>query len=195
MTKINFRILQFDDLESYRQIRLACLETYPDNFGTTFKEELNVGTLKLDHIFSENSSSDFIFGAFDNKQLIGICGFVKENRQKTNHRGEIVQMYVNPIFSGQGTGTKLLRLAIDKAFESGIIERILLAVVYSNDTAVKTYKKLGFVQYGILENYFKQGNNYWTQLFMVLTRIKYSMSQNISTNKKGWPAKQKSTKP
>jgi ribosomal protein S18 acetylase RimI-like enzyme len=43
-------------------------------------------------------------------------------------------------------------------------------VVNTNEKAINLYKKHGFVQYGILENYFNRGNDSWAQLFMVLTR-------------------------
>ncbi len=172
--EIRYRSLQPSEREKYRAIRLECLKNFPDNFGTTWEEESKAASLKLDKALTANNTHDFIYGAFHNETLIGICGFLQQERLKTKHRGEIIQMYVIPSFSGQGIGTDLLKHSIEKAFENEIIEQILLGVVYTNERAVATYKKLGFVQYGMLEHYFKMDGQSWPQLFMVLERKNYS---------------------
>ncbi|MFT3909051.1 MAG: GNAT family N-acetyltransferase [Ferruginibacter sp.] len=179
--KINFRLLTAADIESYRQLRLACLKNYPDNFGTTYEEALLDGSSKFSKILATNNGNDFMFGAFSNDTLIGICGFIQQGRSKTNHHGEIVQMYVDPSFAGKGTGTTLLKHTIEKAFENKAIDQVLLSVVYSNEKAVATYKKIGFAEYGKLENYFKEDGRSWTQLFMVLLRECYTNATTEST--------------
>lgn len=176
--RIDFRLLKADDLNSYRQIRLDCLRLYPDNFGTTYDEEVNAASLKFDKALLQTDTHAFLFGAFQDENLIGICGFVQENRTKTNHRGEINQMFVKPAFAGQGIGSKLLQLTIDKAFTNTCIEQIILGAVHTNKTAVKLYGRLGFVQYGMLENYFKQNDRYWTQISMILTKENYLESRS-----------------
>ena len=173
--QINYRLLNAVDIESYRKLRLACLKNHPGNFGTTYEEALLDGCSKFTKVLATNNSNDFMFGAFSNDKLIGICGFVQQGRIKTNHHGEIAQMYVDPAFAGKGTGTILLKHAIEKAFENKAIDQVLLSVVYSNEKAVATYKKIGFTEYGKLENYFKENGRSWTQLFMVLTRANYKI--------------------
>ena len=174
---INYKLLKVEDKNLYRQIRLDCLKMFPDNFGSTYDEELNKKSLKFDESLEYTDSSNFIFGAFDNYNLIGICGFTQENKLKTIHQGEITQMYVNPSFGRQGIGTTLLKLTIDKAFGTKSVEQILLGVLYSNEEAISVYKKFGFKQCGLIENYFKQGDKYWTKLFMILTKDKYNEAQ------------------
>lgn len=178
--KIKFRLLNVTDIESYKQLRLACLKNYPDHFGTTYEEELLDGSSKFSKVLAANDNNDFMFGAFANDELKGICGFVQQGRIKTKQHGEIVQMYVDPSFSGKGTGTKLLQHAIEKAFENKAIDQVLLSVVYSNEKAVATYKKAGFVEYGKLENYFKHDGKCWTQLFLQLTRAHYTNKNDNS---------------
>ena len=177
MISINFRLLHIANLESYRMIRLECLANYPDHFGDTYEEELNTTGNKFYEALRSNDSTSFLFGAFSGDSLIGICGFIQESRSKAKHRGTLVQVYTDPHFSGQGIGSELVRLTIAKAFGNALIDQILLSVVYTNDKAVNLYKKFGFIQYGILENYFKQGEMNWAQLFMVLTRENYSLNK------------------
>jgi RimJ/RimL family protein N-acetyltransferase len=173
MMNIQYRTLQGEDLGIYRQIRLECLKYYPDYFGTTYEEDLHASSLKFDKVLMAGSGDDFLLGAFADEALIGICGFVRGDRIKTRHHGEIVHMYVNPAFSGKGIGTRLLQLTIEKVFENSLVDQIELAVVDNNERAITTYRRLGFVQYGRLENCFKQGEQRWAQLFMVLTRENY----------------------
>ena len=167
------KLLNRNEFALYKKIRLECMKTYPDNFSTTYEEEANYKTLKLSHIFSDEKTNDFIFGAFIENELVGICGFVHETKIKTKHRGEITQMFVKPNFSKQQIGTKLLQAAIDKAFSNNTIEQINLTVIASNEKAVSLYKKVGFIRYGICENFYKDENNYWAETFMFLTRDNY----------------------
>jgi ribosomal protein S18 acetylase RimI-like enzyme len=168
--EITYRILNLSDKEHYRQIRLECLKNYPQNFGTLYEDEINSTSLKFDKIISQNHETDFLYGAFKDGKLVGICGNIQEDRVKTKHISEISQMYVSPEFGGNGIATNLLNLTIEKVFLNNLVEKIILGVVKSNTQAIKLYEKKGFVKYGILENYYKLNNSYETMLFMALTR-------------------------
>ena len=171
--KPEFRILSEQDVPLYRKIRLKCLQNYPDNFGTLYEDEIHAKNLKFDTILRQQNSQSFLLGAFVNQELIGICGCMREDRIKTNHRAEISQMYVRNSFAGQGIGTKLLAHTLDKAFADTSLEMIELGVVDNNPQAIKLYSNLGFVQFGQLDNYFKHKNQYCGFTFMVLTQEKY----------------------
>ncbi len=170
MQEIHYRTLVHTDYDDYQKIRLQCLAQFPDNFGSTFSEEAASKKLKLHDAIINPDVSNFAYGAYNDKNLIGICGFVAENRLKTRHRGEIVQMYVDPNFGDQGIGKKLLKLSLAKAFENPTIEQIILSAVAFNKGAVKLYESVGFKRYGYIENYFKCGNNYSPQIFMYQNR-------------------------
>jgi len=170
MTPINFRLLDTKDRESCRQIRLECLTSYPEFFGDTYEEEINAPNLKFDKALRSSDSTSFLMGAYSEDSLVGICGFIHDGKMKASHRGELVDVYIDPSFSRHGIGSELLALTIARVFENNFIDQVLLSVVNTNEKAINLYKKHGFVQYGILENYFNRSNNSWAQLFMVLTR-------------------------
>jgi ribosomal protein S18 acetylase RimI-like enzyme len=171
MQQIIFRQLIPTDHDEYKRVRLESLKQYPDNFGTTYEEELHSGYLKLDDAIKFPGDNKFAFGAFSpEEKLIGICGFIAETRSKARHRGEITQMYVENQYTRRGIGGILLQLVINKAFDNKQIEQITLGVVYSNENAVKLYKQLGFIEYGRLENYFRSGTQYFTQSFLSLAK-------------------------
>ena len=176
MTQINFRLLDLTDLESYRRIRLECLTNYPDHFGDSYEEELNADPSKFEKTFLSGNDHSFLNGAFSQGILIGISGFIQQKRIKTRHRGDLVQVYVDPSFSGQGIGSGLIEVTIAMAFGNILIDQVLLSVVRSNEHAIKLYQKFGFVQYGAIENYFKLANHSSSQIFMALTRQNYITS-------------------
>lgn len=171
--EIVYRRLQPKDAESYRAARLECLKNFPDRFGSTFEEESRQPKLKFEKIIEEDETDNFMFGAFADGKLIGIAGFSRAERRKTAHRGEIVQMYVNPDFRGQAVGENLLQNVIEEAFALTGIESVELSVVADNAAAIKLYEKLGFKAYGWQKNYFKDGERYWDQQFMQLLKEDY----------------------
>jgi RimJ/RimL family protein N-acetyltransferase len=168
--KIELRKLTKNELELYHQIRLECLQNYPDNFGTLYEEEFETKNFKFDKIISTENSTDFLIGAFIENQLIGICGYIVEKRKKTKHIGEISGMYVKSEFSGRKVGKKLIIKVIETAFKNTELDQIILAVADRNENAKQLYNKVGFVEYGRLKSYFKTNQNYETQVFMTLTR-------------------------
>ena len=170
---MTYRLLHTADLDQYIALRQRCLKEYPDNFGNTYKEEAENKFPKLLPAIKGTDTDSFAYGAFTtDNNLIGLCGFIREPRVKTAHRGEVIQMFVDTAYAGKGIGKQLLKHTIDKAFENPAIEQIILSLVYGNKAAEGLYKSMGFVEYGKLGNFFKTGNTYTSQLFMVLARDK-----------------------
>lgn len=172
-SEITYRKLKPEEVEIYHTIRLDCLKNYPENFGLLYEEELKANNFKFDKIITAKSSTDFLMGAFFADGLIGICGFIQEKKQKKKHIGDISGMYVITSFSGEGIGAHLIKATISKAFEIPELEMITLAVAASNIAALNLYKKIGFKEYGRLNNYFKYEGYYETQVFMVLKKEEY----------------------
>ena len=157
----------------YREVRLACLKNVPQFFGSTYQEELlNPKFFFETHI--ENDSPDHVmFGAFDREQLIAITGFNRMARQRASHRGELVQVYVEPGYRGKNIGEKLLRYVLDYAFTQEGIEQVQLSVIASNKTAIGLYEKLGFKSFGVQPHYFKVEDGFLDQQFMQLFKSDY----------------------
>lgn len=169
-----YRKLKPTEAKDFRRVRLECLQRFPDNFGTLYADEVNKPKLYFEDLIEQNLPDSFFFGAFDEENLIGIAGFVRGDRTKTRHRGEIVAMYVNPDFRGQRVGENLLLALIGSVFEIDGIEQIHLTVVADNRAAVTLYERIGFVSFGVQENYFKAGEKTWDQNFMQLLKKDFS---------------------
>ncbi|GAB2808907.1 hypothetical protein GCM10027043_05120 [Ferruginibacter profundus] len=149
---------------------------YPDNFGATYEEEFDSKSLKLEVAIKEADDNNFAVGAFSaGGKMVGICGFIAARGLKKQHRGEIVQLFVETKYANKGIGKKLLQQVIDKAFENKQIEQIALGVVDTNENAIRLYKQFGFTEYGRLEKYFKTAGQYTTQLFLCLMKENYRL--------------------
>lgn len=171
MEQIQYRQLIATNYIDYRRVRLSCLAQYPDNFGTTYEEEFDSQSLKLDKAINAADNNNFAFGAFSaDGKMIGICGFITTPGVMKQHRGEIVQLFVETHYARQGIGKKLLQQVINKAFANKQTEQIVLGVIYTNENAVNLYKQMGFIEYGRLEKYFKTATKYFTQSFLCLVR-------------------------
>lgn len=171
-SEIVYRKLELQEIEQYHKIRLECLDQFPKNFGGLYIEEKTSKNFKFDKIIGQEDSTDFLVGAFKDNNLIGICGFIQEKREKTKHVGEISGMYVQQKYNGQSIGSGLLKFTIDSAFENPVLEKIILAVADKNKNAHNLYLKHNFKIYGRLEKYFKYQEEYETQVFMVLMKDK-----------------------
>jgi len=67
-----------------------------------------------------------------------------------------------------GLGTALLTAIIDWAKVNPILEIIWLQVYTENALGVSLYKKMGFIENGIIKDFFKQDGKYFDNLTMTM---------------------------
>lgn len=170
---ITIRKLQPQESPLYREVRLACLKNIPQFFGYTYEEEILNPKLKFEAFIESDTREHFMFGAFDQEKLIGIAGFERMKRQRDRHRGELVQVYVDANYRGQNLGEKLVRRVLEHAFTLAGLEQAQLSVVAGNKTAIALYEKLGFKTFAVQPKYFKVGETYLDQQFMLLFKSDY----------------------
>lgn len=158
------------DCSAYRKVRLDCLREFPESFGSSYEEEQGKQQLYFETIIETQAHRAFMLGAFDGETLVGICGFIQAGGAKTKHSGELMQVYIRPAHSGRGVGQQLLQATIEEAFKEPALEQIQLGVIAGNTAANTLYERLGFKEYGFLENYLRVNGQPLHQRFMVLTR-------------------------
>lgn len=165
---IVYRKLQASDSDAYRKIRLESLEMFPSAFGASAIDEAKLPKLRFQMFIEQQLPDKFMIGAFDNNQLIGISGFIREEQTRSNHRGIVIQMYVKQIYAGKKVGHSLLKTLIDNAFALEGLEILTLGVIANNKPAIAVYEQLGFKDYGFLDNFYKEAGKYDAHRFMVL---------------------------
>ncbi|NIF06204.1 GNAT family N-acetyltransferase [Chryseobacterium sp. Tr-659] len=137
---VNYRLLLPEESKIYRAIRLESLEKFPRAFGANYQEAVKIEKFRTESDIESQIPERFVLGAFMNKQLIGICTFIKDER----NIGNIYQMYVKQEFQGKKIGLELLLNVITKAHERFNGIEIHLEVTPGNDKAHYLYKKAGF---------------------------------------------------
>ena len=174
--EIIHRRLERGDEKAYRRIYLEGLKSFPDFFGNRYEEQSAIAKLQFEDAIETASEDNFMFGAFAGERLIGIAGFRRGDRAKTRHRGELVQVFVDPRFQRKKVGESLIREVMAAAFALPGVETLELSAV-ANNSVQRLYEKLGFETYVVRRNYFKLGERSWDQRFMELAKEKY-LSEN-----------------
>lgn len=142
MNMISYRKLLPEESKAYRTIRLESLELFPEAFGANYHEALKIEKFQLESDIEEQTFGRFVLGAYADDKLIGICTFIKSDKNS----GTIYQMYVKREFQGKNIGQGLIEAVIHEAGRQFNGIEILLEVAPGNDKAYHLYKKTGFLE-------------------------------------------------
>ncbi|AIF81707.1 hypothetical protein I862_05765 [endosymbiont of Acanthamoeba sp. UWC8] len=159
---VNIKILDQDDWQSWKNLRLEALQNAPHTFGASIEEVYTLDKKDFQTLLSKNK----IFGAFLNAQLIGCVGFYVLNSLKTQHRGVLWGMYVTPEHRGKNIAGSLVDAVI--SYVKSSVEQLNLKCVTANHSAVKLYQKHGFKICGTEPRALKVDNKYYDEYAMVL---------------------------
>ena len=147
MAGVELKVLGNGDLDRYRRLRLEALRTEPTAFGSSYEIEASAKADKYrDRLLG--SADNFVLGACDGEQLVGIGGFFRETAPKRQHIGSVWGVYVTPSFRGRGIGRSLLTSMVERARVLADLEHILLSVTSENAAALALYRSLGFEAWG-----------------------------------------------
>jgi ribosomal protein S18 acetylase RimI-like enzyme len=144
---IELRLLGNDDLDRYRRLRLEALRGEPTAFGSSYEIEASAKADKYRDRLT-GSPENYVLGAWDGAQLVGLGGFVRETAPKRAHIGSIWGVYVTPACRGRHVGRRLLASMIERARDLQGLEHVLLSVTSENAAALALYRSLGFVAWG-----------------------------------------------
>jgi RimJ/RimL family protein N-acetyltransferase len=166
---MEIRKLNSSDVEDYVRLRLEALRQNPEAFATTYEETVSIGheALMLKTAKRLDSQETFTIGAFVDEQLVGVVTFMREQKTKLRHKGNVVAMYVTPSERGKGIGKCLLEELIERAKKLNGLEQLHLTVVANNEAAVQLYRSLDFEVYGTERNAMKFEGQYWDEWLMV----------------------------
>jgi len=160
---ISVRKLTVADVPALRELRLESLRLHPEYFGADLEveEEMTVADM------TARMGSGVSFGGFVDGALSGMVVFVKTNRIKTGHTGELGAMYVREIARGTGLADALVRAVVDEA--RGKVEQIKLTVNAENPRAIRLYERNGFREIGRYPDSLRvNGRDYYDELIMLL---------------------------
>lgn len=134
----------------------------PGEFGISVEQE----EAFLDTI-SKQSNAIYLI-AHNGDKIIGGLNFSGGSRPRIAHTGEFGVSVLRDYW-GNGIGTELIKSLIEWCKQSGIIRKINLRVRTDNLSAIHVYKKLGFVEEGVISREFYINNRFYDTLFMGLS--------------------------
>jgi len=161
---LKIKILDQNDWESWKNIRLESLKNLPSVFVSSFEEVQN----EPDEFFKEHIKNNKTYGAFFDNQLVAVVTFRRDRRLKERHRGHLSALYVKPEFSRQGIASRLMSTVIKDAPK--IVSQIYVCCVAHNHPSINLCKKLGFKIYGTDTGALKIGSEYY-DLHLLCLRI------------------------
>jgi ribosomal protein S18 acetylase RimI-like enzyme len=166
---MEIRRLTEQDAECYRELRSEALEFEPQAFTESMAQHLAMTIENIKHRLGSGASDDnFVLGAFDGGQLIGMAGFFRRQGEKICHRGEIWGVYVAKRCRMKGLGRALLKELIRQLRSQPGLEQVALGVSIGNIAAKRLYESLGFEIYGCEARALKIGDSYVDEELMVL---------------------------
>lgn len=165
---MHIRALTEADAAPYRELRLRALKEDPEAFGASYERSAEQPIEWFIERIRSKPNGSFTLGAFDQEQLIGTVGFVRDDGDKFSHKGDIWGMYVAPEFRGQDVGRALMLEAIKRVRAIDGLEHISLGVMRTQTTARQLYASLGFKAWGIEPNAVQVNDRFIDEEFMYL---------------------------
>ena len=160
------RRLKKNDVEAYRNLRLAGLKEKPQYFGASIKdEEKTTDKIYLDG-FGIGNKIFFVLGKFVGRELVGVIGFRRFTLGNVNHKAALWGMYVTPDHRKKGYGADLVAAYLERARKINGLEVIQLAVESKNRFAQRLYGKYGFKRFAKEMEGLKVDGKYFDEIWM-----------------------------
>jgi ribosomal protein S18 acetylase RimI-like enzyme len=148
---MRIQTITMENLEAYREIRLAALKTDPMAFGSTYARESTLSKTDWQQRALSLDGRDRIgFFAVDDDT---VCGLVLCFRSEVDATvGTVISMWVSPEARRKGAGSALLHAVAEWAAAHGM-PSLRLFVLADNARAIALYEKNGYRKTGRTQPY------------------------------------------
>ena len=141
---MNIRRLNAADANTMYRLRMHALEVEPNSFRESHEELAKVAVATYAERLGGATDDDFVLGAFEGPEMIGMVGFYREQSLKCRHKGWIWGMFVDHAQRGKGIGRALIHAAIERVRLLPGLTQLRLTVSTTQDAARKLYLSCGF---------------------------------------------------
>jgi ribosomal protein S18 acetylase RimI-like enzyme len=165
---MDIRKLTGNDAETLWRLRLHALETDAVSFAESPEELKRTTVEEYASRLRSGGAENFVFGAFDGEQMLGMIGFYRDALLKRRHIGHIWGVFVSPSARGKGVGRALLVEVIKSARALPGLRSVRLMVAVTQEAARHLYTEVGFRVFGTEPWSLKIGENYVDENHMTL---------------------------
>lgn len=168
MAAQKIRIMNSQDLNQFYDLRYMALEISPHSYGNhleIWQKSSKEGVLSMLQD-SASDSDNYILGSFQEQQLTGMLGLIRERKLNVAHKGTLWGFFVSPEYRNQGVGTQLVKEGLNLAQRMKDLNHLRLIVTEIDEIAKKIFEAQGFQSYGIEEAGLKSQGCFYNQIFM-----------------------------
>ncbi len=162
------RKLKKSDAAAVWALRMKALKIDPIAFAESVRELERLSVEEFAKRLGSEECDDFVFGAFDGEEMVGMTGFYREKAEKLNHKGHVWGVFVSQAARGTGVGRALIAGVIQEAKKLRGMRRLLLTVTVTQEAARKTYESLGFRILATEPLSLRVGEEYFDEHHMIL---------------------------
>jgi RimJ/RimL family protein N-acetyltransferase len=153
------------DIDGFRELRLEALKNHPTAFGADYEESAARPNEHWQKRLKIDKDHEALFFAEKEGQLIGMTGIFRGLSKKSQHDSMIWGVYVRPQWRGRHISEALVRSCLVWAKEQGLAI-VKLAVVTTNQPAIRCYQRCGFTTYGTEPKALHHDGEYYDEYLM-----------------------------
>ncbi len=145
---VKIRRLGADDAAAFSALRREVTRENPVPMGLTFEEEL---TRTLEGFRAQLSAPlpNAVFGSFVEGELAATAVVSRSGQfPSSHHKMAMWGVFTSPRLRRRGLSRQVVNAALEHASDNGV-DRVNLQVYVPNEPAIKLYKAIGFVEYGV----------------------------------------------
>ncbi|WP_257348742.1 GNAT family N-acetyltransferase [Pseudalkalibacillus decolorationis] len=134
---------------------------------------------------ANNDGSDRLVYKVIYKEEGNVIGHISLGKiDRKNRSARIGKVLVgDKSFRGQGISQMMVREILRVAFEQLRLHRVSLGVFDFNKPAIASYEKVGFKKEGLLRDFRKIGNEYWSAWEMSMLENEWFNKENLASAK------------
>lgn len=139
------------DGRALRRLRNAALKEHPDAFLASVAEEAENLMGDFDAMIATRWTGDAnqMLVAEYQGQVVGMCGFYREERSELAHRATIWGLYVQADARHHHAGRHLLEHALEQLKRLPGVRQIHASITEGNTDGRRLYESLGFTAWGV----------------------------------------------
>jgi ribosomal protein S18 acetylase RimI-like enzyme len=164
------RVVEPDDVEPLRALRLEALQRDPDAFLATVAAELAKTDGEVKEQITPNENN-FVIGAFDGQKMVGMVGAGRERWEKMQHTMDVWGTYVTADARGQGVCAAMMRALEAEARTRKGVQCLKLGVIDGNSDALRTYESVGYVKFATEPMFMRKENGEIAAQHLMMFRL------------------------